>query len=66
MNRWGWVVVITLALTALAWVAPGFVTAIVGELGTDVLRWVGVVMWPVALLGYGLLALHSGAASRLR
>jgi|GEM_PF-6188395 len=58
MNKWGWVVVIALALTALAWVAPGFTGSLAGELGKETLRLIGVLLWPLALIGYALVALQ--------
>lgn len=58
MNKWGWVVVIALALTALAWVAPGFTESLAGELGKEALRGMGLILWPFALLAYALTALQ--------
>lgn len=58
MNKWSWVFAIALALAALAWVAPGFTEALAGELGKETLRLVGMLLWPLALIGYALVALH--------
>lgn len=53
-----WAYAVALAASAVAWLAPEFITGLVGDTGSDALQLVGLLVWGVGALALVILGLQ--------
>lgn len=53
-----WAYAVALAASAVAWLAPEFITGLAGDAGLDVLQLTGLLVWGVGALALVILGLH--------
>jgi hypothetical protein len=51
-----WAYAVALAASAVAWLAPEFITGLAGDAGLDALQLIGLVVWGLGALALILLA----------